>query len=128
MIKKLKTHKVRETKGITVISTMTDFTLSMERIMEEVYQDLCNKGCKKILFEFHPDNHITSAGIAILISLIGESMKRDQEIGLTGLSDHFKNIFNLIGITRYSTIYNSLEEALQKMSESSSSNIPIHNN
>ena len=109
--------KVRENNGIIVISTMTDFTLSMERIMEDVYEDLCDKGYKKILFEFHPDNYITSAGIAILISLISESMKREQEIGLTGLSDYFRKIFNLIGITRYSKIYNSLEDAIQKMSK-----------
>ena len=113
------TFKVKEIKDIVVISTLTDFTLSMERIMEDVYQKLCDKGYKKILFEFNPENHITSAGIAILISLIDESMKSNQKIGMTGLSGHFKNIFNLIGITRYATIYNSTEQAIQKMSESS---------
>jgi len=112
------TFKVKEIKDIVVISTMTDFTLSMERIMDDVYQELCEKGYKKILFEFNPENHITSAGIAILISLIDESMKSNQKIGMTGLSGHFKNIFNLIGITRYATIYNSMEQAIQKMSES----------
>ena len=112
------TFKVKEIKDIVVISTMTDFTLSMERIMEDVYQELCEKGYKKILFEFSPENHITSAGIAILISLIDESMKSNQKIGMTGLSGHFKNIFNLIGITRYATIYNSIDQAIRMMSES----------
>ncbi|MGA1794556.1 MAG: STAS domain-containing protein [bacterium] len=117
MARKKETLRVHVIEGVVVISTMTDFTLSMEKVMEDVYEDLCNKGHKKILFEFHPENYITSAGIAILISLISEGMKRDQEIGLTGLSDYFKKIFNLIGITRYTRIYNSLDEALQKMSE-----------
>ena len=112
------TFKVKEIKDIVVISTMTDFTLSMERIMDDVYQELCEKGYKKILFEFNPENHITSAGIAILISLIDESMKSNQRIGMTGLSGHFKNIFNLIGITRYATIYNSIDQAIRMMSES----------
>lgn len=121
MIKEGETFKVKKVNDIIVISTLTDFTLSMERIMEDLYLELCNNGYKKILFEFNPENHITSAGIAILISLIDESMKNNQIIGIIGLSNHFKNIFKLIGITRYATIFNSVEQAVHKMSESFSS-------
>ena len=112
------TFKVKIVNDIIVISTLTDFTLSMERIMEDLYLESCNNGYKKILFEFNPENHITSAGIAILISLIDESMKHNQRIGIIGLSNHFKNIFKLIGITRYAKIFNSEEQAVHKMSES----------
>ena len=121
MVKQEETFKVKKVNDIIVISTLTDFTLSMERIMEDLYQELCNNGYKKILFEFNPENHITSAGIAILISLIDESTENNQRIGIIGLSSHFKKIFNLIGITRYATIYNSVEQAIHKMSGSLSS-------
>lgn len=89
--------------------------------MEDLYQELCDTGYKKILFEFNPENHITSTGIAILISLIDEGAKKDQRIGFIGLSSHFKKIFNLIGITRYATIYNSVEQAIHNMSGAFSS-------
>jgi anti-anti-sigma regulatory factor len=115
------TFRVKKVNDTVVVSTLTVFTLSMERNMEDLYLELCNNGYKKILFEFNPENHITSAGIAILISLIDESMKKNQRIGIIGLSKHFKNIFKLIGITRYATIYNSEEQAVHKMSESFSS-------
>ena len=118
MTKQGETFKVRKINDIIVISTLTDFTLSMERIMEDLYLELCSNGFRKILFEFNPENHITSAGIAILISLIDESMKNNQKIGIIGLSNHFKNIFDLIGITRYATIYSSVEQAVNNMSES----------
>ena len=116
MVNQEDTFKVKKVNDIVVISTLTDFTLSMERIMEDLYLELCNNGYKKILFQFNPENHITSAGIAILISLIDESMKNNQRIGIIGLSTHFKKVFNLIGITRYATIYNSVEQAIHKMS------------
>ncbi|MGA1842094.1 MAG: STAS domain-containing protein [bacterium] len=113
--------KIKKVNDIVVISTLTDFTLSMEKIMEDLYQELCDTGYKKILFEFNPENHITSTGIAILISLIDEGAKKDQRIGFIGLSSHFKKIFNLIGITRYATIYNSVEQAIHNMSGAFSS-------
>ena len=108
--------RLKEIKGIMIISPQADFTMSMESTMEDIYEDLCEKGYQKILFEFLPQNHITSGGMAILIGLISESRKRNQVIGVTGLSEHFKKTFHMVGITRYTTIYNSMEEALQKMS------------
>ncbi|MGA1864765.1 MAG: STAS domain-containing protein [bacterium] len=121
MVNQEGTFKIKKVNDIVVISTLTDFTLSMERIMEDLYQELCNNGYKKIIFEFNPENHITSAGIAILISLIDEGTKNNQIIGFIGLSSHFKKIFNLIGITRYATIYNSVEQAIHNMSGAFSS-------
>ncbi|MGA1867362.1 MAG: STAS domain-containing protein [bacterium] len=108
--------QVREIGGITVISPQLDFTMSVEKIMEDIYHDLCEKGCTSILFEFLPNTHITSGGMAILFSLIRESQKKNQEIGITGLSKHFEKTFQMVGITRYTKIYQSTEEALQEMS------------
>lgn len=107
--------KLKEINGIMVISPQIDFTASMERLMDDIYRDVCEKGCKKILFEFLPKNHITSGGMAILFSFIGKSKKKNQEICIAGLSKHFKKTFDMVGITRYTTIYESVEEALQKM-------------
>lgn len=107
--------KTREEKDIVICSILTDFTIATEKTIQDIYSDICNKGHNKIIIEFSPKNHITSGGIAILITLISESKKRDQKIGITGLSDHFKKTFNMIGITRYTTIYDSLEEAIQEM-------------
>ncbi len=109
--------EIKEIQGIVVISPRVDFTMSVEKTMEDIYHDLCDKGCTSILFEFLPENHITSGGMAILFSLIRESLKREQEIGITGLSKHFEKTFRMVGITRYTTIYKSLEDALQKMSQ-----------
>ena len=87
----------------------------MEKTIQDLYTDITEKGYKKILIEFDPGNHITSGGMAILINLLSESQKRNQKVGITGLSDHFKKTFNMIGMTRYTTIYDSKDEALQKM-------------
>lgn len=108
--------RFKETNGIIIFTIMKDFTIAMDKTVQTVYQNFTEKGYKKFLFEFKPGNHITSGGIAILIGILGEIRKRDQQLSITGLSNHFKKTFNMIGISRYTSIYNSIEEAIHMMS------------
>lgn len=107
--------KISKKNGIAICTIMADFTIAMEKTMQDIYAEICEEGYNKILLEFNTKNHITSGGMAILISILSESQKRNQVICITGLSDHFKKTFGMIGITRYTTIYDSVEEAIQKM-------------
>jgi anti-anti-sigma regulatory factor len=36
-------------------------------------------------------------------------------VGIAGLSDHFKKIFNMVGITKFAKLYNTQEEALKAL-------------
>lgn len=102
---------------VMIISIRTDFTIALEKMIRDVYKNSCEKGFKKIIIEFSPENHITSGGIAILISLFGDSIKRDQRIVITGLSDHLRRTFKMVGITRYIDIYENVKEALEGVSQ-----------
>jgi anti-anti-sigma regulatory factor len=44
---------------------------------------------------------------------VGESQERAQTIRITGLSDHFHKIFDMVGLTRYIKIFPSEEAALK---------------
>ena len=46
---------------------------------------------------------------------MGEAIIRIEHIGITGVSDHFKKIFAMVGITRFADIHESVENALEKM-------------
>ncbi len=109
--------EIKEMKDVAVISIMTDFTTAIEKVMDDAYHDLSQNGYKKILVQFHPEKQITSGGIAVLIHLLSKSRQMGQQICLTGLSEHFNKTFNMVGITHYTTIYSSIEAALQEMSE-----------
>ena len=52
----------------------------------------------------------------VLIQLLAQTQKNNQQIGITGLSDHFKKIFNMVGITKFAEIYDTHEKALEHMS------------
>ena len=70
----------------------------------------------KMILKFHQEAYINSGGIAVLIQLLAETKKHNQQIGITGLSEHFKKIFRMVGITKFAKIYNTREDALEGMS------------
>ena len=78
----------------------------------EAYKNANNLGARKILLKFSEKAYINSGGIAVLIQLMAETKKKNQTISIIGLSDHFKKIFHMVGITKFAKNYNTIDEAL----------------
>ena len=106
-----------ETRGeVTLFDIKGDMTVVSEPFLEEAYKNANAQGTTKILLKFDQDAYINSGGIAVLIQLLAETKRNNQQIGITGISDHFKKIFNMVGITKFARIYNTLEEGLESLS------------
>ena len=107
----------RETRGlVTVFDIKGDVTASSEDSIKKAYTDAGGNSLQTIVLMFEEDAYINSGGIAVLIQILAQSQKSEQKINITGLSDHFKKIFHMVGITKFATIYNSLDEALASTS------------
>jgi len=101
---------------ITLLDIRGDVTILSEPFLNDAYADANSQGAAKILIKFEESAYINSGGISVLIQLLAQTQKNNQQIGVTGLSDHFKKIFNMVGITKFAKIYNTREEALERMS------------
>ena len=104
---------------VTLFDIRGDVTILSEPFLNEAYENANNQGASKILLQFEESAYINSGGISLLIQFLAETKKNNQQIGITGLSEHFKKIFNMVGITKFAQIYNMREEALESMSEGS---------
>jgi anti-anti-sigma factor len=103
-----------ETHGaVTVFDIKGDVTTDSDSSLKEAYQNANDQGTSKLLLKFDQEAYINSGGIAVLIQLLAETKRNNQQIGITGLSEHFNKIFNMVGITKFAKIYNTVEEALQ---------------
>ena len=100
---------------VTVMEIQGDITAFSEPSLNEAYRKANTEGATRILLKIDEGSYINSGGIAILIQILAQTKKNNQMIGLTGISDHFKKIFHMVGITKFANIHNSLEEALQTM-------------
>jgi anti-anti-sigma factor len=85
--------------SVTLFDIKGDMTVVSEPFLEEAYKNANDQGANKILLKFDQDAYINSGGIAVLIQLLAETNKNNQQIAITGLSNHFKKIFNMVGIT-----------------------------
>jgi len=103
---------IEKSGNVTVLDIKGDVTSASESVFNETYQSL-EGDSPKILLKFDPSVYINSGGIAVLIQLLAETRRKNQQVGITGLSDHFQKIFKMVGITRFARIYPSVEGATQ---------------
>lgn len=107
---KISTNKKGE---VSVVYIKGDITTLTGGTLEDTYQKISVDGAKKILLCFDRESYINSGGIAVLIGAAAESRKQGQKIRITGLSDHFQKIFNMVGLTKYTEIFPSEEAAMK---------------
>ena len=101
--------------AVTVMEIQGDITAFSEPFLNEAYQQANTQGATRLLLKIDEASYINSGGIAVLIQILAQTKKNNQVIGITGISDHFKKIFHMVGITKFAHIHNSLTEALEAM-------------
>jgi anti-anti-sigma factor len=111
--------KIEWRDSVTLLDIQGDVTIFSEPFLNEAYRNANTQGASRILLKFDANAYINSGGIALLIQLLAQTRKNNQQVGLTGLSAHFKKIFNMVGITKFAKIYNTIEEALEELSRGS---------
>ena len=102
--------------AVTLFSIKGDLTSFSEPFLSEAYQNANTQGANKILLKIDKEAYINSGGIAALIQIVAQSKRNNQRVGITGVSEHFKKIFGMVGITRYADIHENVENALKMMS------------
>ena len=108
-----------ETSGaVTLFDIQGDITAFSDSFLKEAYQAANTQRATKIVLKFHEDAYINSGGIAVLIQLLAQTKSKNQQISITGLSDHFKKIFNMVGITKFAKIYDTTEKAIEALTVS----------
>ena len=102
--------RVHEDNDIPTIEILGDMTASAMKDMDTAQQEVCGSNPSNILVKFNDRTRINSAGIAILINLVIDSRENGCNVYLTGMSDHFRKIFGLVGLTKYAEILESEEK------------------
>jgi anti-anti-sigma factor len=107
--------KLEQRGSVTLLDIHGDITGFSEPFLNEAYKNADNQGASNILLKTERDIYINSGGIAVLIQILAQTKQNNQLIGITGISDHFKKIFSMVGITKFAKIYDTVDEALEKM-------------
>lgn len=102
-------------KKFPVIFLDGDITSEADQLLEEAYSDIKSQVKEKIyIFDFERANYINSSGISSFIKIIHMHKENDGDFIFTGLSEHLKKVMDIVGLTDYVKIYDTIETAIQK--------------
>jgi anti-anti-sigma factor len=107
--------KLEKQGEVTILDIRGDITSFSESFLNQAYQEANDQFARKILLKIEQDAYINSGGIALLIQIMAQIKRNNQMVAIAGISEHFKKIFNMVGITKFAKIYDTVEVAVAIM-------------
>jgi anti-anti-sigma factor len=110
------TVSIRQRDGVSIIDLMGDVTTFAEEKINTAYREVTEEGSRYVLLNFRQNDYINSAGIAILIGIVTEVNRNNQQkLAFSGLSQHFQKIFRMVGLAQYAEIYQTEDEGIENL-------------
>jgi anti-anti-sigma factor len=101
-----------EPKGnCIVIDILGSLTSQSEAFLQDAYRKAREMKKDRIILHFDDNASINGAGIAILTQLLMDS-QQDGNVVIAGLSENFKKVFEIVGISSLVAVYDTVEAAL----------------
>ena len=109
------TFDVRElSEGARVIEIKGDITAASEDVLMDAYTRASEPGVRAIVLSFAGLDYMNSGGIGLLVTLLVRAQRQRQRVLAFGLSDHYRQIFELTRLDEAVGIHDSEEEALEE--------------
>ena len=107
------TLDVRQPSGTTaVVDVQGDITAESEEVLMDAYNKASSDATKSIVLNFTGLEYMNSGGIGLLVTLLVRANRQKQQLLAFGLTDHYRQIFELTRIDEAIGIYDSEDEAL----------------
>jgi len=108
------TFEVREaSEQARVIDIKGDITAASEDVLMDAYGRASDSGVKAIVLSFAGLDYMNSGGIGLLVTLLVRAQRQRQRVLAYGLSDHYRQIFELTRLDEAVGIHDSEDEALE---------------
>src|SRR3954452_24018018 len=108
------TFEVREPSGpVRVIDIQGDITAASEDVLMEAYVRASDDGVQAIVLGFTGLDYMNSGGIGLLVTLLVRAQRQHQRVLAFGLSEHYRQIFELTRLDEAMSIHDSEDEALE---------------
>jgi len=91
---------VSSENNTAVIHIQGNISSHSEACLQQAYQQVVAMDKDKILLSFNESASINGAGIAILTQLLLDAQQHNYKVLVSGLSDNFKKVFNIVGISK----------------------------
>jgi anti-sigma B factor antagonist len=107
------TFDVREVSDAArVIDIKGDITAASEDVLMDAYGRASAPGIRVIVLSFANLDYMNSGGIGLLVTLLVRAQRQRQRVLAYGLSDHYRQIFELTRLDEAVGIHDNEDDAL----------------
>jgi len=104
---------IRKAKnGVAVVDIRGDVTGFAESALTEAYNQASSTPVRAVVLNFSGLDYMNSSGIGLLVTLLIRAQRQKQRLLACGLSEHYRQIFELTRLNEAIGIFSSEAEAL----------------
>ena len=96
---------VRTSEGLAVLDLHGEIDAAADTDLNGAYETAIVANPPKVLLNFDDVSYINSTGIALIVGLLAEARGSGRSIVACGLSEHYKDIFEITRITDFMTLF-----------------------
>jgi anti-sigma B factor antagonist len=103
---------VRRRGDTAIIDLSGDVNRDAEQDLRAAYEEARASEPANILLNFARVHYINSTGIALIVGVLAESRKEGMTVTACGLSDHYREIFEITRLSDFMSIFESEDGAV----------------
>jgi anti-sigma B factor antagonist len=98
--------------AVAVVDIKGEVTAACEPVLMSAYEAAGGSATSRLVLNFAGLEYMNSGGIGMLVTLLVRANRQRQQLAAYGLSEHYREIFELTRLDEAITIYDSEESAL----------------
>jgi anti-anti-sigma factor len=103
---------VRKDGGAAVIDLHGEINATANQALNEAYDRAIGMNGSTVILNFEDTTYINSTGIALIVGLLARSRVEERKITACGLTDHYKEIFQITRIADFMAIFDDEQQAI----------------
>ena len=107
--------QVRRRDGLAVLDLFGDIDGFADVALDAAYSEAEAFATPTIMLHFGNVGYINSTGIALIVGLLARARKTQRRLVTCGLSEHYREIFNITRLSDFMTVYDDEESALREV-------------
>lgn len=96
----------------SVIHIAGDVTAACEPSLMTAHEQATDAGAKLLVLDFSDMEYMNSGGIGMLVTLLVRGQRRQQTLAAVGLSEHYRQIFELTRLDEAISLHDDVAAAL----------------
>jgi len=103
---------VRHKDGVAIFDLPARIDSSAEQALNDAYAEAVSASPKRVVLNFAGVDYLSSTGIALIVGLLARSRKDGRQVSASGLSEHYREIFEITRLSDFMRLSDSEDSAI----------------